>query len=253
VPPPPVDRRDHHHSDEGLSLAHELAHPFSLAYALVHAAWLAQVCREGQTVQARAEALIALAQAHEFPLRAAQGLLWRGWALVELGHGDEALAQMHQGLTAWQATGAELARPYFLALFAEAYGRLGQAAEGLHVLHEAMAVAHNHGERFYEAELWRLKGELLLRQAAETGMQPNPPAEAETCFRQALSSARRQGAKALELRAVMSLSRLWRQQGKRGAARPLLAEIYGQFSEGFDTADLREAKQLLEACDGDAC
>ncbi len=194
-----------HRSDKGLSLAHKLAHPFSLAYALAHATWLAQFCREGQTVQAQAEALIALAQAHEFPLRAAQGLLWRGWALVELGHGDEGLAQMHQGLTAWQATGAELARPYFLALFAEAYGRLGQAAEGLRVLNEAMAVAHNHGERFYEAELWRLKGELLLRQAAETGMQPDPPAEAETCFRQALSVARRQGAKALELRAVMSL------------------------------------------------
>jgi predicted ATPase len=142
-----------------------------------------------------------------------------------------------------------LVRTYFLALFAEAYGQLGQAEEGLRVLNEAMAAAHNHGERFYEAEICRLKGELLLRQAAGAGFQPVPPEEPETCFRQAVNVARRQGAKSLELQAVMSLSRLWWQQGKRAEARQLLAEIYGRFSEGFDTANLREAKQLLAALD----
>jgi predicted ATPase len=181
-----------HRSDEGLSLARELAHPFSLAYALAHAVWLSQFCRQGQAVQAQAEALIALAQAHGFPLRAAQGLIWRGWALVGQGYGDEGIRQMHQGLAAWRATGVELVRTYFLALFAEAYGQLGQAEEGLRVLNEAMAVAHNHGERFYEAELCRLKGELLLRQAAGAGFQPVPPEEPETCFRQAVNVARRQ-------------------------------------------------------------
>jgi predicted ATPase len=235
-----------HRSDEGLTLARELAHPFSLAYALAHAAWLSQFCREGQAVQAQAEALITLAQAHGFPLRVAQGLLWRGWALVELGQRDQGIAQMHQGLTAWRATGAELGRPYFLALFAEAYGQLGQAEEGLRVLDEAMAVVHSHGERFYEPELCRLRGELLLKQAGGTGSRPATLEEAESCFRQAVTIARGQRAKSLELQAVMSLSRLWRQQGKREEARRLLAEIYGRFTEGFGTSALRAAKPLLE-------
>jgi predicted ATPase len=238
-----------HRIEEGLSLARELAHPFSLAYALAHAAWLSQFCRQGHAVQAQAEELIALAQAHGFPHQAAQGLLWRGWALVELGRRDEGMAQMHQGLTAWRATGAELGRPYLLALLAEAHGQLGQAEKGLHVLDEAMAVAHEHGERFYEAELCRLKGELLLRQATAAGLRPVVPEEAEACCRQAVNIARRQGAKVLELRAVMSLSRLWRQQGKRAEARPLLAEIYGRFTEGFDSDDVQEAKRLLETID----
>jgi predicted ATPase len=238
-----------HRSDEGLALARELAHPFSLAYALAHAAWLSQFCRDGQAVQAQAEALITLAEAHGFPLRAAQGLLWRGWALVELGQRDEGIAQMHQGLTAWQATGAELGRPYFLALFAEAYGQLGQAEEGLRVLDEAKAVVRSHGERFYEAELCRLRGELLLRQAGGAALSPTPLEETDSCFRQAINIARGQRAKSLELQAVISLSRLWQQQGKREEARRLLAEIYGRFTEGFDTRDLQEAKRLLEVLD----
>jgi predicted ATPase len=145
-------------TDEGLSLARELAHPFSLAYALAHAAWLSQFCRDGRAAQAQAEELIALAEAHGFPHQAAQGQLWRGWALVMLGHGDEGMAQMHPDLTAWRATGAELGWSYFLALLAEAYGQLGQAEEGLQALGEALTIAHHHGERFYEAEICRLTG-----------------------------------------------------------------------------------------------
>jgi predicted ATPase len=208
---------------------------------------LSQFCREGHAIQAQAEELIALAQAHGFPHQAAQGLLWRGWALVVLGHGDEGMAQMRQGLTAWRATGAKLGGSYFLALLAEAYGQLGQADEGLRVLDEAMTIAHHYGECFYEAEICRLTGELLLRQAAGAGGMPMLTAEAEAKLRQALDVARQQQAKGLELQAGISMSRLWRRQGKRDQARQLLAEIYGRCTEGFDTADLREVKQLLEA------
>lgn len=131
-------------------------------------------------------------------------------------------------------------RPYFLALLAEAYGKAGQPEEGLTVLAEALAIVDNTGERNWEAELHRRKGDLLLIQ------QGQKVGEAEECFRQALDIARRQQAKSLELRAAMSLSRLWQQQGKRDEARQMLAEIYGWFTEGFDTADLQEAKVLLE-------
>ena len=147
---------------------------------------------------------------------------------------------MGRGLAGWRATGAELVQPYFLALLAEAYEKAGQAEEGLLVLAEALALVRTSGERRKEAELYRLKGELLLARSPEHHRQ------AEACFHQALALARRQQAKSLELRAAMSLSRLWQQQGKRGEARELLAPIYGWFIEGFDTADLQEAKALLE-------
>jgi predicted ATPase len=125
-------------------------------------------------------------------------------------------------------------------MLAETYGDMEQREEGLTALDEALAMVARTGERFWEGELHRLKGTLLLARSAE------PQAEAEACFRQALDVARRQHAKSLELRAAMSLSRLWQRQGKRDAARALLAPIYGWFTEGFDTADLQEAKALLE-------
>ena len=148
---------------------------------------------------------------------------------------------MRHGLAALRATGAALRLPYYLALLAEACGQTGQAAEGLTLLAEALAQAHKAGESWTEAELHRRKGELLLSLSADNH------AEAEGCFHQALAEARRQQAKSLELRAATSLSRLWQQQGKRAEAHHLLAEIYGWFTEGFDTADLQEAKALLEA------
>jgi predicted ATPase len=154
------------------------------------------------------------------------------------------MAQMRQGMAAWQATGAEVDRPYFLALLAEEYGKVDQKEEELSVLAEALALVHRSGDRYWEAELHRLKGEMLLIQAIPD------KAQAETCFQQALAIARRQEAKALELRAAMSLSRLWQQQGKRAEAYDLLAPVYGWFTEGFDTADLQGAKALLEALEG---
>ena len=185
---------------DALTLAQELSHPFSLAFALAFAAWLHQLRREGQAAQERAAATIALATEQGFPFWEAWGTILRGWALAEQGQSAEGIAQMRQGIAAWRATGAELQLPYYLALLAEAYGKAGQAEEGLRVLAEALTAVHKTGERQHEAELYRLKGELLLQQA--TGSDD----EAETCLHQALDIARHQQAKSLELRAAMSLS-----------------------------------------------
>jgi predicted ATPase len=147
---------------------------------------------------------------------------------------------MRQSSAALQALGSEQARPYCLAYLAEVYLDMGQAEEGLGVVAEALALVDKNGERWWEAERHRLKGELLLRHPVPDEHQ------AEACFDRSLAMSRRQQAKSLELRAAMSLSRLWQHQGKRQEARQLLAAIYGWFTEGFDTADLQEAKGLLE-------
>ena len=149
-----------------------------------------------------------------------------------------------QGLAAWQATGAEILRPRFLALLAEAYGKGEQIEEGLGVLAEALAAVNRSEERMYEAELWRLRGELTLQASAQS--TESRAQEAEEYFQKAIDIARQQQAKSWELRASTSLARLWQQQDKREDARQLLAEIYGWFTEGLDTKDLQEAKTLLE-------
>jgi predicted ATPase len=156
------------------------------------------------------------------------------------GQGTEGLTQLCQGLDAYRATGAAFQRPHFLGMLAAVHRSLGQPEAGLTALREALALVEKTGERYYAAELHRLQGELLLQHAT-----PEVP-HAEACFQQALAIARRQQAKSLELRAAMSLSRLWQQQGKRDEAQGLLAPIYGWFTEGFDTADLQEARALLE-------
>jgi predicted ATPase len=225
---------------EALTLVKEITHPFSLVYALTMAAVVHQFRREMQEAQERAEALIALSTEQGFPFWLAFGTILRGWALTGQGEGAEGIAQMRQGLVAHRDTGAELNRPLFLSLLAEAYGEVGQPEEGLTVLVEALAMVDKTGERCWEAELHKQKGELLLMQEGQK------VGEAEECFQKALHIARRQQAKSFELRAAMSLSRLWQQQGKREEAHQLLAEIYGFFTEGFDTAELQEAKVLLE-------
>jgi predicted ATPase len=239
-----------------LALARELDHPFSLAGALGIAAWVYQYCHDGYALQACTEEVLPLSTEHGFPLFLALGTLLRGWALAELGQQEEGISHIRQGLAAWRATGAELSVPYYLALLAEAYGQMGQPDEGLSVLAAALEAAHSTEERFYEAELCRLKGELTLAQSSVQSLessvqnpQPatrNPQLEVEECFQKAIEIARRQQAKSLELRAVMSLSRLWQQEGKTAEARRRLAEIYAWFTEGFDTPDLREARRLLE-------
>jgi class 3 adenylate cyclase/predicted ATPase len=226
-------------SQEALALAQALAHPQSLAVAQHYAAFLHHRRREVLAVLAQADSLLILGTAQGFPLWVGFGACWRGWALAAQGQGEAGLAQMHQGLAAVLATGQELSRPLCLVLLAEATGHIGQVAEGLRLLAEALAALETSGRGDLLAETYRLQGELLLRQAVPDA------AQAEACFQQALAIARRQQAKSWELRAAMSLSRLWQQQGKRAAARELLAPIYGWFTEGFDTADLWEAKVLL--------
>jgi predicted ATPase len=178
-----------------------------------------------------------------------------GWALVEQGREEEGTAQICQGLAAYRATGAELGRSHHLSLLVEAYTKAGRIEEASTVLAEALAEMQKSGERRWEVELYRLKGELLLQSsglsswchdANPQSLTSNLQAEAEACFHRAIDIARCQSAKVLELRATMSLSRLWQRQGKTAEARKLLAEVYGWFTEGFDTADLREARALLE-------
>ena len=163
-----------------------------------------------------------------------------GWALAHQGQAQAGIEQLTQGLTAWRATGAEAARPYWLALLAAAHGIIGEPEAGLTVLTEALTLVDTTGERLCEPELYRLRGELLLQQTSDN------QAEAETCFHHAISIAQSQQAKSWELRASTSLARLWQQQGKRQEAYDLLAPVYNWFTEGFDTADLKDARALLD-------
>jgi len=202
--------------------------------------------------------LVALSEEQGFPVFVGWGSTIWGWALAEQGQVEGGITQIRQGIAAWQGTGAEMWRSHFLALLAEMYEKVGQKEEGFIALTEALAVVDKTGERYYAAELYRLKGELTLAQSSVQRLASSAPstqhltsgtqaeAEAEGCFHKAIEIARQQQAKSLELRAVMSLSRLWQQQGKKDEARQLLAEIYGWFTEGFDTKDLQEAKALIE-------
>jgi predicted ATPase len=225
---------------EASALVHALAHPFSLAFARCRAAFVFQLFRDVPAVHEQAEAAVVLSTEQDFAQWAPIGTSMRGWALAMQGQGEAGMAQVRQGITAYRATGAALHVPYFCTLLADVCDHLGHPTDGLQALAEAHTLVEQHEERWWEAEVCRLRGVLLLRQ---TGTSQG---EAETWLQQALDVARRQEAKALELRAAMSLARLWREQGKRAEAHELLAPIYNWFTEGFDTADLQEAKALLE-------
>jgi class 3 adenylate cyclase/predicted ATPase len=241
---------------KALTLARELPHPYSLAYALAYVVILLQCRQERQATQEQAEALIGLSSEQKFPFWIAVGTTLRGWALAEHGQREEGIAQIRHGLAAYGATGAEALRPYFLALLAEVCGKGGRVEEGLTALAEALAVVDKTGERFYEAELYRLKGQLTLQQSPVSGSEfqadnphcafRTPQSEAEACLLNAIEIARRQQAKSLELRATTSLARLWQQQDRKGEAHELLLKVYGWFTEGFDTPDLQKAKALLQ-------
>jgi predicted ATPase len=194
--------------------------------------------------QAYTEAMLALATAQGFEHRVAQGRIMQGWVLAMQGDAATGVAHIQQGSETLQSTGQKLYRPYHLALLAEAYGQARQPEAGLPVLDEALRLVEATEERWWEAELHRLKGELLLRLAL-----PDIP-QATACFHQALDVARRQQAKALELRAALSLSRLWQQRGQQDQAQQLLSEVYSWFTEGFETPDLQEARAWLEAQPG---
>jgi predicted ATPase len=243
-------------SHEAVALAEGLSHPFSLAYALCFAAWFHLRRREGQLARERAEEVITLSTEQGFPFWVAYGTMLRGWALAEQGQMEEGIAQIQQGMAACRAMGAELGRIRCLPWLAAAYAKVGRVEEGLTVLAEALVRVDKTGARFSEAELYRLKGELSLQsrqvktsQDKSETTNPRPltlDPQAEACFHKAIDIARRQSAKSLELRAVMSLSRLWQHQGKKKEAHEMLAEIYDWFTEGFDTKDLQEAKALLK-------
>jgi predicted ATPase len=216
-----------------------VGHPPSLSFAAVYATVLSQCRREVEATHARAEAMMAVAAPHGFVHCVGHGRLLRGWALAMRGDAVEGVAQIRQGLTVSQGEGLNLFRPYFLGLLAEACGQAGHPEAGLTAMTEASTLMAVTGERWWEAEVSRLQGALRLQLPVPDIQQ------AEACFQQALTLARGQQAKSLELRAVLSLTRLWQQQGKRDEARELLTPVYGWFTEGFATPDLQEAKALL--------
>jgi len=227
-------------SREAMSLASEVAHPISLANALASAGLTQMWCGETQPALALAEALIALAREKEFSAFLAMGILFHGWALTAQGKEKEGVAQILEGIAGWRATGARGNGTGHLAVLLAAYLKRGDTEEAMPVLSEALAMVQNIGERNNEARLYQLKGELLRARGADS----DP--EAERSFRTAIRIAQCQHARSLELRAVMSLARLLDARGRRAEARAMLAEIYGWFTEGFDTADLKDAKALLD-------
>jgi predicted ATPase len=224
-----------------LTLAQALSHPLSLVYALSSAALIHSYLREGHTTQHLAEAASTLAAEHGFIYWVASATIRRGEALVLQGQSQEGLGLLEKGVTARRATGSQLATSSQGARLVEAYGKVGQVQKGLSALMEVFAWIEKTGERWCEAELHRLNGALLLQQSEENYV------EAEACFHHAITIAQRQHAKSWELRAATSLARLWQRQGKRQDAYDLLAPTYAWFSEGFDTADLQDAKALLDA------
>ena len=189
-----------------------------------------------------AEAVIELSTEHGMAQDLVWGRTYRGWALARQGKVEQGIGEMRASLAAHDAMGSRIARPHFLALLSQALGRAGRVDEAKAALAEAWASAQSTGEHCYDAEICRLRGELAQMQDAA--------AEAENCFREAMTISMRQSARSLELRAVMSLSRLSLARSKRAEGRSMLAETYGRFTEGFDTADLQEAKALLEELQG---
>jgi predicted ATPase len=234
-------------SQEAVALARGLPNPHLLAYTLAHAARFHLLRREGSLAQERAEAVITLSTEQGFPFWLAFGTRARGSALAEQGQIEEGIVQMQQGLAGLRAIGTEAGRPIYLADLTTAYGKVGQIEEGLNTLAEALDLVQETGACTWEAELYRLRGELMLAQSRVQRLESSVQKEAEEYFHKAIEIARRQSAKSLELRAVMSLSCLWQQQGKQKEAHEMLSGIYNWFTEGFDTKDLQEAKALLTA------
>jgi tetratricopeptide (TPR) repeat protein len=250
--------------DEALHLAQELAHPFNHAQSLFIAAELYGERGDGRLAQEYADAEATVSREHGFPDYLAYGTVHQGKMLLTRGQWAEGVSQVKQGL---EVLAGELQKTRFLAWLARGYGEVGQVEDGLTTVAEALRLVEKNDDRHYEAEVWRIKGELTLAQSSVQGLEssvqehqksenPNPNShlpnpdfqgEAEVCFLKAIEVAQKQQAKSLELRAVMSLARLWQHQGKKDKAREKLSKIYHWFTEGFDTKDLQEAQTLLEA------
>jgi predicted ATPase len=226
---------------KALTLAHDLSEPHGLAHAFFFSAILHQLRGDKRLAQEHAEASLAIATEHRLVLYQATATITRSWAKIEPGQQEE-IEEIRRGLAAHQATGTELLRPHFLGLLAEALRIGGRAKQALLVLDEALARADRNSELYYEAELYRLKAELLLMESTRQAW-----ARAEECLHQSMKIAQRQKARSLELRAATSLARHYQNQGRLEEARVLLTRIYSTFTEGFDTSDMREAKALLHA------
>ena len=226
--------------NEALALAQERSHPFSLAFAEMFAGFVHKYRREAGAAQENAERVLGICVERGFTHFLGAATLMRGWAIAAQGRNEEGIAQIQEGLAGVRASGIELGRPPYHTTLADACREADRLDDGLSAVTEALAVADEHEERAYEPEIHRVRGELLLRQ------DPSNAAEAQSCFQRAISVARNQNAKSWELRATMSLARSLAKQGRRDEARATLAEIYNWFTEGFDTADLKDVKALLE-------
>ncbi|WP_247495004.1 hypothetical protein [Bradyrhizobium sp. 164] len=227
-------------SEEALTDAKELSHRNTLGYALLYGCILSQLRQDQDEARDRANALIALAAEQDSPHFLGAGVIIRGWTLGEAGNFGAGIAQIREGLAMWQATGAGFLVPYFRSLLAEVHGRSGAVDEGLDLVTEALARVEETGERWFEAELHRMMGELMLR------LPKADASTAEARFGHAAATAREQRAKLWELRAATRLARLWTEQGRRGEAHNLLTPLYSQFTEGFGTPDLQAARAILQ-------
>jgi len=227
----------------GVALAIQLSQPFDLVFAQGWLAWLREHRREPQLCRELVEQNIALSTEQGFSFLLAPQIVMRGYSLAQLGNTSEGITQVCEGIAAYRATGAGLEVPYWLALLAGVYAREACFDEGLAAVDEALSEIHKTGARFCEAELHRLRGELNL------GKNHDDVRTAERCYREAVEIAQGQEAKSWELRATMSLARMLRDTSRRDEARAMLADIYGWFTEGLDTADLKDAKALLDEMD----
>jgi predicted ATPase len=225
---------------EARELARTIGHAFSLGHGVDFTAYLYHYCRLGSEVQAAAEEEMAIATEQGFQLWHALGTLHKGAGMLLQGRGEEGLPLLLKGYGAFRATGAEVRVPTYLGMLGGAYTQSARFEDAHKALREGLAVAEKNDDRSHEAELHRLQGELLLAESSDE-------AAAESCFRQAVETARRQQSRAWELRAAMSLGRLWQRQGRRKEARTALAAVYGTYTEGFTTPDLVDAAALLES------
>jgi len=225
---------------EAVTLARSLSHPYSLALAMWLCAIVLQVGRQRRSCRDLATQLLELSQEHDFPMMRGGGMFFSGWATADGGELEQGITLMERGLALFSAT-RRLNRPYMLAVLASAKADLGKPDEGLELLEEALASTEVSGERWWQAELHRLRGRLLVARGQHD--------EREACFRRAIEVSSGQRARVLELRAATSLARLWSDRGRNAEARDLLAPIYGWFTEGFETLDLKEARMLLDELD----
>ena len=231
---------------EAKKRAETLSHPFTLAYTICHARGMMDIFRRRpEDTQSYANTVISLCTEHDFPFWAAGGRILEGWAITCRGRDDEGIEKLDEGLAAWRKTGARLWLPIFLALEAEAHAKVGRSDTALKTIDEALAISDETGERWAVAEVLRIKAGLLQatgRAAAD---------EIEHLLVKSLETARRQHALSWQLRTACDLVRLWQRQGRGDDALKLLQSIYGQFTEGFETADLQEANALMASLESE--